>query len=796
MSRKNPWLQLFPLLLALSLVSCTRQFVRVIDPSIVPTTQQLPGLDGAATPRPVAVVVGPGESRNEFVVGEIVVHEEDPARLAALLSKYHGVVVRDGTPPRIPGLDPRGAPQPSGDYLIRVDLANLTVNDLVANMEAARVLGSYRFSSPEAEKMVALAVRERAQRVGLNFLLRPAQPVIEGPNASFGPDASKWPWMGTGPGTLNIGVMQAWNYLLYKGFPPTSGPYHPPIIAVIDAGFDLDASGKPNNGNIDYHFFGSAPLQFDMISHTQSAGGENPGNCGTPCPWHGQEVFGVAAAYPRNQFGIAGTGGEGVLPLLLKIDYTSYLAGDAVRAAAFHGAAVANMSFGGECANDFCRAFDFGWADSLQNSITLANSWGTVTVAAAGNAGQSDNGQWDNIPCTLNNVVCVGAIKPMPPAVSESYSGAGSRVSIWAPDCVLTTPIEPDTAQSGQFCGTSAASPFVAGIVAQLKALNPYLFATDVISILQANALPSSDPRVIPGYVDAFHAVRATSPIQPLTLKIVEPTVPSVPWGKVHLASNVNDPHQPGSLSGLTIQWLSNRDGALCTGLDCTATLITVGPHTITATVTNQFGDKGGQSIPLTVIDQPPVVTIFNPMSGATFAAGAPINLRGTGKSPSEVLNDTQLAWSSSIAGAMKAGRSVFVSPPAGTQTITLTATDSKGGTGNASVVVNVVAGLDTPSVIIQAPTPDPDTNYIDFGTGQLITFQGQATDPVDGALPGTSLQWSSDVDGPLGTGNTIQAKLSGGPCYVNLHKVTLKATNNAGNSAAAVVQVGVGNIC
>jgi hypothetical protein len=106
-------------------------------------------------------------------------------------------------------------------------------------------------------------------------------------------------------------------------------------------------------------------------------------------------------------------------------------------------------------------------------------------------------------------------------------------------------------------------------------------------------------------------------------------------------------------------------------------------------------------------------------------------------------------------------------------------------------------AGLDVPTVQITSPTPAVINNVAsDFGNGAVITFIGLATDPVDGTIPPGKVCWSSNVDGPLGTGNTIQVKLSGGPCGETLHTVTLSATNNAGRTGTQQILVSVGNIC
>ena len=767
---------------------CTKRFSYRIDASITPIVNQLPGLDGGS-PRAVVAIVDANGSRNEFVQNEITIHTQDKSQLDALLERYHGTILRDGTPPVIPGLQQRGTPQPSGDFLIRVDLSLSSPDDIVANMKNAGVGGSYTFSSDSAVRLAALVARERALRVGPNFLMHPHQVISEGAS-TIGSDAATWPWMAASSG-LGIGVVQAWNYLLYKGLPPTNGTFRPAVVAIIDDGFDLDSNGKPNNA--DYRFLGDKPLQFDLINHSTSAGGQ-----GSQSPWHGQQVFSVAAAMPRNGFGIAGTGGDVVVPLLIKIDYTANMAGDAVRAAAFNGASVANMSFGGECSNSFCRAFDFSWVDNLQSNINLASSFGTVTVASAGNATQADNDQFDNVPCTMNNVVCVGAIKRNAPAVSEPYSGSGNRVAIWAPDCIWSTPIPSNPTQLPMFCGTSAASPFIAGIIGMLKVLQPTLNATQVTDVLRSTARPSTDARVSQGYVDAFQAVQAVNANQSPTIKIVEPTAAQAPWGNTHFASHINDPEQPGSLNGLSIVWTSDLDGFLCAGLDCNGNLSTIGRHRITATVSDPFGGTGTSAITIDLIAVPPKVMIFNPTSGSTFSANAPINLVGFATSPSKNFLDGDLKWSSSISGSISAGSSVLATLPSGAHTITLRVDDQRGGIGEASIAIEVVEGLDIPSIQILSPIPPPFNNNVStFDNDAMIQFKAHVTDPVDGVLSGDSIVWTSSLQGQIGTGSALPPmKLVGGSCGHALHIITVKATNAAGKSTVQKIQVSVGTIC
>jgi hypothetical protein len=105
-------------------------------------------------------------------------------------------------------------------------------------------------------------------------------------------------------------------------------------------------------------------------------------------------------------------------------------------------------------------------------------------------------------------------------------------------------------------------------------------------------------------------------------------------------------------------------------------------------------------------------------------------------------------------------------------------------------------------------PAPDhPPTlqitsprNEAQFFTGQTITFEGTARDEEDGELTGANLQWQSNRDGPIGTGNRISVVLSGPPtpCLPEFigHTITLTATDSDGNSSTAQIVVAVGTVC
>ncbi|MFO7587853.1 MAG: PKD domain-containing protein [Gemmatimonadota bacterium] len=87
------------------------------------------------------------------------------------------------------------------------------------------------------------------------------------------------------------------------------------------------------------------------------------------------------------------------------------------------------------------------------------------------------------------------------------------------------------------------------------------------------------------------------------------------------------------------------------------------------------------------------------------------------------------------------------------------------------------------PTVTIAAPAPGAT-----FFAGDPVTFTGSADDPETGPLAGSRLSWSSSLDGPLGTGVSLQTSaLSAGS-----HQVTLTATDAGGAAGTAQVSIQV----
>jgi hypothetical protein len=103
--------------------------------------------------------------------------------------------------------------------------------------------------------------------------------------------------------------------------------------------------------------------------------------------------------------------------------------------------------------------------------------------------------------------------------------------------------------------------------------------------------------------------------------------------------------------------------------------------------------------------------------------------------------------------------------------------------TGSATSALFSVAK--SPPTIVQIDSPQPGYSQAAADTIQLI---GEAYDPDDGMLHGSHLVWSSNVQGTLGSGSPLAAKLQAGA-----HTITLTATDSDGNSLTAATNVIMG---
>lgn len=210
---------------------------------------------------------------------------------------------------------------------------------------------------------------------------------------------------------------------------------------------------------------------------------------------HGTAVAGVIAARSDNREGVAGICSScSIMPV--KVLDSRGSGDDTVIAAGIvwavdHGARVINLSLGGP-----------GTTSELDGAVAYAVRKGAVVVGAAGNSGTST---------PFYPAASPGAISVAATTVSDHgypWSNFGSWVNVAAPGCNVAPVL---SGGYGTFCGTSSATPVVAGLAALELSLNPTASSAAVTQALEGGAVP------VPGLVryGRIDAARTMSLIRP-----------------------------------------------------------------------------------------------------------------------------------------------------------------------------------------------------------------------------------------------------------------------------------------
>jgi hypothetical protein len=185
----------------------------------------------------------------------------------------------------------------------------------------------------------------------------------------------------------------------------------------------------------------------------------------------------------------------------------------AVRTATAWGADIVSISSNNPCNLD-CGL----WLSGTFLATVDAQRAGVTLVASAGNKGV-DVDQAPSWPCSLPPVdgtpgtICVGALEP---GTTQRRAGTnyGATVDIFAPTLFPTTPNPASLGNDPPFAfgsGTSASAPFVAGVLAMMKAVDPTLTPTQLDSLLKEAARVDSPDPTVHHYLDAFSAVLAAA---------------------------------------------------------------------------------------------------------------------------------------------------------------------------------------------------------------------------------------------------------------------------------------------
>ena len=266
-------------------------------------------------------------------------------------------------------------------------------------------------------------------------------------------------------GLRSVRAPAAWE--LTTGSPDT-------VIAIVDTGVDADhpdLRGRVLRGH-DFH------------NNDSNASDDNG---------HGTAVAGVAAAAGNNGVGIAGMCWKcRILPVKVlnrngSGSHSNIAAG--IVWAANHGADVINLSLAST-----------GRTNMLSDAVAYARRRGAVVVAAAGNAGSRRK----FYPAALPGVISVAASRGT--GRLYAWSNDGSWIKLAAPGCAFTTR---RGGSWSRWCGTSFATPAVAGTIALVRSRRPgmsrYGLESSVLSTA-STAFRSSRARL-----DAGRAVRSAN---------------------------------------------------------------------------------------------------------------------------------------------------------------------------------------------------------------------------------------------------------------------------------------------
>jgi subtilisin family serine protease len=234
---------------------------------------------------------------------------------------------------------------------------------------------------------------------------------------------------------------------------------------------------------------------------------------------HGTMAAGVIAATGNNGLGVAGICWYcKILPVkVLGRDGSgnySHIA-EGIRFAADRGATVINVSLGG---NDDSRL--------LRDAVAYAVGKGSLVVAAAGNQGSPQ----PHYPAAIPAVVAVGGVTST--GARYSWSNYGSNwVDIVAPGCNRAQALNGVVAD---YCGTSSATPFVAGVAGLVASTDLRPSAAMIRSALLGGA--------VRGRVDALGAL-GTLPIAGDTVRpaVAFAATPSLARGVVTVTGAAAD---------------------------------------------------------------------------------------------------------------------------------------------------------------------------------------------------------------------------------------------------------------
>lgn len=787
-----------------------------VDATVQPAQPDIAG-DQDPTVRPLAAVVDDSGIPVEFVEDELILVTSDAAQLDAFLKRWQGVKISTYDPAQS-GL--------TGEqhHLVKINTAladRAMLQDDLARMNP-NATDNLRVSSEEGAGLLGAAAREIAAgaNVGINFIFRSEgiadRNVREDATGTgtiagegFDPNPNNWSYFRNTNSNQKIGVGDAW-----AGLERAGRLGNKVYLCVIDGGF-FPTNDMPDNWE---HRTNSIHAMDPYRSNEMGCGD------GNPCLWHGMNATCAMAGKVDNGFGAAGPAGPvcgRLLTIRLSGDVFNYIGAFGI--ALTSSARIVNMSFSARVPATLTPSLL-----PFDRACAAARAGGMLLFAAAGNENSDVDAEDCFDPCPIidceiacweeawwtpaenSGVIAVGALAPNSQNRAAYSNWGAEEVDIFGPGTLWVGP-DPEKNFTHVYNGTSAASPFVAGVAALVWAANPGLSDDDVERILYETAHTSPDGQVR-RYVDASAAVR--NALGGNYLPYVKITGPS--------SSGIGDRGFGGNaltfscegddLDGGPLQftWSSDRDGVFSNQQSVTHTL-SYGRHRVTVTVRDSSGAVASDSRDVEFVNAAPRVLIEKPTDGTGYYAGQRVYFAAWSWDFEQFgpLPDNAITWYSDLQGQLATGASPFAQlTVVGTHTIRAVVRDPGGAEATSSIRLFVQ----------QAPANLPPTAHIgsvDFrdasdGDGRdpahnndiyvHVTLRGVGWDLEDGDVPPERLAWSIEGGDVTGYTTLVGESLTGRVTRLRVwlnraggqFTVRLTATDRAGQTGVDTVNDGL----
>ncbi|MGX5172748.1 fibronectin type III domain-containing protein [Aliikangiella sp. IMCC44653] len=199
----------------------------------------------------------------------------------------------------------------------------------------------------------------------------------------------------------------------------------------------------------------------------------------------------------------------------------------------------------------------------------------------------------------------------------------------------------------------------------------------------------------------------------------------------VLLSANAFD-EEDGNLND-NINWVSSIDGNLGDGAELSVQL-SVGSHTLTATVTDSGELSSNASVNVVVNQEPneaPRVEITQPGTHSELTENDSINFIATAQDAEDGNLASELVWSSDLDGDLGQGGDITTQLSVGEHIITATVSDSNGQQHSDSISLTITQAAQMATISWNAPTHNTDNSQLEDLTGFKI-YYGTSTENLN----------------------------------------------------------------